>query len=308
VAFLIIGRTLLADSGFTLDSIRHMNMVDGMTGEDDGEMESLNSSILKVARHRTSPPWTTFKLSALRPLAKQLGRRPDVYVCTDKVVGMKPKEVTQVFKLSASNQFERAHLCYQSVATARKYDLYVKVRPDFHFLGDFPDVRGIDRDYVYTRFRTASGIAGLTSAHFSGDNMCSKSCGGSPADACGYMNDDMLMVVPSKLAGRVFMSDAEGQARLEAYGFGDPPGWVMLACCGPERQLTRKLISAGILTRPLAVVGYPVYTHWPHDQWALPCARMVVQKTCGIELPIESVHNRVRSSPVFNVPVRMNAT
>jgi len=300
VAILIVGRTLdptTFGSSSSMAATKDWNMIDRMTGEE----ESPTSPVLASARKPQHSPWRSFSLSVLAPLAAQLGRSPAVFACTDQVVGSKPKEVTQVFAIRAPNQFDRAHVCYESVAATRRYDLYVKVRPDLYYLGNFPDVRGMRRDYLYTRFRSAQGIAGLTSEIFAWDR-CAPRCSGSPQNSTGYVNDDMIMVVPSSLAKRVFMSEAEGSARLKAYGSKDPQGWPTTPSFA-EGLLTRKLISAGILTQPLRVLGYPLSSRYSHEHDALACATSVVHKKCGVSLPMETVHMLLRRSPLFNVKV-----
>jgi len=304
---LVVGRTLALPDG-KLEATDGGTVFAAMAGEGDGaevvlaekpqERREHHHHHVKVDRHcaeniayGVEHAWPLFKEHVLESIRSSLGSYPDVVVCADSIVGTLPPEVTRVVNVSTTDQFERARLCYEAVVALRPYDLYIKTRPDFVFLGDLPDVAAMRPDCIHTRFRHAIGIAGLTSSHFSWD-QCNHKCNGMPKTAVGYINDDMIWVVPSAVAAKVFAADsADGhwQDHLRM-----PPRWLV-APDTLELAFTKRLIGAGVVTEPLAVAGYPLNCRFNHKQSASPCAKLPVAKDdCGEQRPMREVQELLR--------------
>jgi len=228
----------------------------------------------------------------IEPLNASLGGAVDVYVCTDQVRGALPKGIAAVRAINASSQDERARLCYEwveSLPGAPRYDFFVKSRPDFFFAHDFPDIRRVNQHRLHSRFRFANGIANLTSRHFSWD-CCSEFCNGQPQNATGYMVDDMVYVVPRRIAPRAFAPAPALTRREQASRFKAPPTWIKRHFDHQEDAFTARLLVAGVLCEPLAVVGYPTRSNYRHELNDR-CEDEEVGKTqCGEQRPIEEVN------------------
>jgi len=185
-------------------------------------------------------------------------------VCVDVAWRERNDDITKIFVFDAEDQFQRIHKCYEHVVQKGRveYDWFLRVRPDFIYIHDFPDPGLFDPHYVYSRFRLAQGIAGLTSDHCS-YSFCDGSCNGQPSYRAGYRNDDQLWAAPRELADRVFNVD---NLQSEKYYDSYPYGWIVpsmntnLNC--PEDLLTKRWLRQKILSMPLAVAGYPLHSYF----------------------------------------------
>jgi len=231
----------------------------------------------------------------------------DIYVCVDQLVGPTPPEVTKVFVISASDQEARGARCLSRLKSDQyspnntTYDWLIKVRPDFVFHNNFPSMESFKPGYVYTRFRFVQGIGGLTSDHVSWD-YCVRSCTGKPSSAIGYVNDDMIRVVPGDLIDFTFRHEWG----LEKYASPDKTikkkfpliNWVDIPDFWNEGKLTRFWAQHKIFTLPLACMGYP--RHDPHGYGhaseAKKCLRTPVKKACGGNGNIELAHRAINLS------------
>lgn len=264
------------------------NMIERMTGEyEDGYAEGLE-------RVSDSNGWENIVQNLLEPAKRT--HSVDLYVCTNRAEGEVPPEVSQVIVIESSrDQEDHGALCVSQIrSSGRTYEWFIKTRPDFVFYQEFPPITSFSQGYVYTRFRSIQGIGGLTSDHFSWD-YCEFACNGIPATSIGYVNDDMVRVVPGALMDFAFRHENASWERVPHTNFTDKnwitmpgPGWV-------EDQLTRFWLDRKIFTMPLACPGYPSQSKRSHRRRSEPCsgkdgAPRVRKEYCGAMASIKTAH------------------
>jgi hypothetical protein len=162
--------------------------------------------------------------------------------------------------------------------------------------------------YVHTRFRFHEGVNGLTSDHSAWDPCDQRECPSSPPDKFGYMNDDMVRVIPGALIDFAFLDerskshecpDCSCACASDSTPAGEPllripKSWPERHMNWPEGLLTRFWLERGILTKPLACSGYPKHDRYDHYGRAAPCAlKPIVLVNCTSYVAIESTHKAV---------------
>lgn len=294
VAIMVVGRSLNHRESAQENAT---NLIDSMTGaEEDTDYE-------RRQRLSGSNGWENTVKYLIRPIKQT--HLVDVYVCVDKVEGLAPPEVKEVFVIEAPHQEARGARCVSRLKSALRspsnttYDWLIKVRPDFVFHNNFPKMASFTPGYVHTRFRFVQGIGGLTSDHVSWD-YCVRSCTGKPSNAIGYVNDDMIRVVPGDLIDFAFRHEWG----LEQYASPDKTikkkfpllNWVDIPDHWNEGKLTRFWAQHKIFTLPLACIGYPRHSFYGHSSEIAHCLRSPVKKTCGGNLKIEVAHRAINLS------------
>jgi len=296
VAVMFVGRTVNHREAARESTT---NLIDSMTGaEEDADSEGWQ-------RLSASGAWDSTVKYLIRPIKRT--HEVDIYVCVDTAGGLAPPEVKKVFVISATDQEARGARCvsrlksplYNPINTT--YDWLIKVRPDFIFFNTFPIMTSFKPGYVYTRFRSVQGIGGLTSAHVSWD-YCVHSCTGMPSSAVGYVNDDMIRVVPGDLIDFTF----HHEWGLEQYASPDKTtkknfpllNWVDIPGHWNEGKLTRFWAQHKIFTLPLACMGYPRYDPhgYGHSSEIARCIHSPVKKACGGNVNIELAHRAINQS------------
>jgi len=264
------------------------NLIEKMAGPDEDAYtegwERLSDSNVweNILRHLIQPAKRTHSV--------------DVYVCTDRAEGTVPPEVLQVLEVVVANdQEERGAMCVsQLISTGRTYEWFIKTRPDFVFYQDFPPMTSFSYGYVYTRFRSVQGIGGLSSDHFSW-NYCDPRCNGLPETAIGYVNDDMVRVVPGALMDFAFRHADASWEPVPPTNF-TSKNWIAMPGTGwIEDKLTRFWIDRKIFTMPLACPGFPrdsKRSHWKHSKKCsgLDEHERVLKVYCGAGASIETAH------------------
>jgi hypothetical protein len=262
------------------------NIVDFMTGE---EYNDAGTQDFETRYDVSDSIWDNI-VKMLIDRVKET-HEVDVVVCIDRAVGQVPAEVSHVFELNARTQEERGHKCLTELKHQnRRYEWLIKTRPDFMFYKPFPVMSSFHPGYVYTRFRFAGGISGLTSDHFSYD-YCTPECNANPPGHHGYMNDDMVRVVPASLMDFAFYTDDDIDDEASKT-HETPDTWITFPFRTHEAGLATFWLDRGILTMPLACPGYPRHGegHHHHHQLSLTCATKPVKKKCVPDIPIERVH------------------
>jgi len=285
VAVLLSGRLLNFDTLQANFMVRkHSSIFEFLTGAE------VHDTVDLVPETESLSIWQHIKDNLIKPLSQSLA--VDTYICTDAILGQVPAHV-QVYKIEAKRQWERVKACAFRALKEKQYDWIVKVRPDFFFYRPFPDVSTFHPDYVYSRFRVASGISGLTSEHFSYD-QCTSECNG--GIGTGYVNDDMILVVPKALMSQIFLDTAvvTNRSKLRI-----PPTWISTGMGWREGGWTKDLIKYGALSMPLACPGYPRHDRHKHKEQSIVCSKQPIEKAvCGEKVPIEDVHQSLMLPPV----------
>jgi len=294
VALMLVGRT------FRHRSIKHGKIADrdltinDLTGEEEeGEYDT---ELRETFKEDVWSNQIKMLIAPLNATVAEIGGTPmkkhqsvDVYLCIDAQLSSTPPEVSQVFVVHAKSQDQRGAACLSKVrSNGRSYSWFIAVRPDFVFYKPFPDMASFNPGYVYTRLRKAQGIGGLTSDHFS-FNVCTPSCNGDPLGAIGYVNDDMIRVVPWALIDFAFNVDGVPSSNRSLQF---PTTWVTLYDnVMQEGRLTKFWVDHGVLTMPLACPGYPHHDRFNHRHLSKPCSRTpVIKLACGANATFESVH------------------
>jgi len=294
VVILFVGRSLTDRLDKTYGS---SNIFDLMTGEEAGgeeEGDNLGSQLFDSSsgsRSSASSRWWNVVEMLIEPVKKT--HTVDVFICIDRANGQVPAAVSQVFEIPAYSQEQRGAKCASKVLEKdRRYDWLIKARSDFVFYKQFPAMTSFQAGYVYTRFRAVGGVTGLTSDHIS-FCPCSQNCAGGPLGHIGYVNDDMVRVVPGALMDFAFLGPTsqssatwDGKPLLHM-----PKNWIDLI--GKEGELTRFWIERGILTKPLACPGYPTHDRYDHKGKSSKCAYKPVELLhCPPNVTIESAHEQ----------------
>jgi hypothetical protein len=284
VAILFVGRSL---SNRRLATHGSSSIFDLMTGEEEGtdaDRQMFNSSSDPTASDPdVVPGWENTVEMLIEPVKRT--HAVDVFVCVDQANGEVPAEVSQVIQVPGHNQEERGANCLSNITgNGRQYDWLIKIRSDYVFYKPFPAMTSFEPGYVYTRFRSAAGITGLTSDHMS-YLPCSKRCSGGPSGSIGYVNDDMVRVVPGALMHHAFVDSASDvqdvSMRKNVSSDGTPllripQNWVNLegrpGLLTLEGKLTWFWLERGILTKPLACPGYPRHDRYGFHGKSLKCA------------------------------------
>lgn len=238
--------------------------------------------------------WENTKDKLLKPLSR-FGQ-VDTYVCVSEAAGLSavpeaPPEITQVFQFDFPliEQYKRAEACVNKIkATGRKYDWWIKKRPDFFSFQEWPDVTKFDPDYIYTRYRLMAGLKGLTS-HVMSMNYCESKCNG--GGGTGYVNDDMLMVASDKLIDHVFLP-----YRVARFL---PPITPSSMWVAPliEGFYTQQVFGNRVLTRPLSLSGCPLHSETPHCKESYKCKDKGVPLDCGAgAITVDELHNSMRET------------
>jgi len=287
VAIMIVGRRLSPDEAdkldsSTMDSNSPMNeILSGLTGEDQ-LFPMANKQFIGVAKENQQDDiWGNMQTSLHSPLSKTY--EVDTILCVDSydIGGSAPLNV-QAHAFPAESQLERWHECLKRIVSD-KYEWIIKVRPDYFYYKPIPDLSTFNNNYIYTRFRTAGGIQHLTSDHFS-YTYCDPGCN---AGGIGYMNDDMLFVMPASVVS-ILNGTSLPKQHLQV-----PPSWVPLVWA--EGVWSKLLLDAGILTMPLAAPGFPRHDKFGHHGASAPCADVPVAKNCGDDaMEISDVHETLR--------------
>lgn len=285
-------------------------MIEKMTGtNEDGDIEESEKGREILSDFNG---WENIVQNLIEPIKRT--QPAEVYVCTDRAEGQVPSEVSRVVELpEASNQEERGAMCMSQLWGAmckvqergamcgRRYKWLIKLRPDFVFLREFPPLTSLSQDYVHTRFRTVQGISGLTSDHVSWD-YCDPDCKARPVDAIGYVNDDMVRVVPGAMMHLAFLHNDPSWESVTPTNFNAKiaENWIDThegrspAAHWPEENLTRFWADRKILTMPLACPGYPRDSRYPHRNFWQKCAAEPVQKLdCHAMASIQTAHDAI---------------
>lgn len=224
--------------------------------------------------------WGNMEANLIAPLEKDYN--VDLIVCVDKFEGEPPRGV-QVYAFGAKNQQSRFNGCLQRTNAKSNYKWIVKSRPDFFHYRPIPQLSTLDDKYIYTRFRLAEGIQQLTSDHFS-YNYCDECWHqenkhekkNTHATKKGYVNDDMLMVMPASVVSLLTGTTNSQQALHVPASWINIPGWA-------EGKLTKELFNRGVMTMPLAAPGYPRHDRFSHQASSKPCSVKPVAKHCGAD-------------------------
>jgi len=270
----------LQDRGAGAGTTDATNMFDFMTGEDNTD----DGDTLQFEREPgvVNRTWDNILNMLIKPVKKT--HWVDVILCIDKKVNDVPPEVTHVFAISAPSQEERGLQCLAKIRNNhRTYEWLIKTRPDFMFYRPFPSMTSFLPGYVYTRFRAVAGISNLTSDHFSWD-YCTSRCNAGPPGRYGYMNDDMVRVVPAALMQFAFRSLGD-TTKVKT-----PQTWIAYKNFPHEVGLSLFWLERGIRTMPLACPGYPRHARYHHHELSYPCSTVPVKKNCQPNLPIQDVH------------------
>jgi len=285
---LFVGRSLASRLDATHDSSTIFDLMTGEEEDDSFGRQLSDSSSSSRASYSSGSDSLVEML--IEPVQKT--HTVDVFICIDRAIGHVPAVVTQVFEISASSQEQRGAKCVSKLKEGndRQYDWLIKARSDFVFFKQFPVMTSFEAGYVYTRFRAIAGVTGLTSDHISWC-PCSQSCAGGPVGHVGYVNDDMVRVVPGDLMDFAFLGPTshssvtwDGKPLLHM-----PKNWVDMI--GKEGELTRFWIERGILTKPLACPGYPKHDRYGQHDKSSKCAVTPVERvSCPPNVTIESAH------------------
>jgi hypothetical protein len=290
VAILFVGRSLHARLSAKHSSANIFDLMTGEEGAYAGRQMFKSSSDPSASDSNVTPGWENAVEMLIEPVKKT--HTVDVFICIDHAMGQVPAEVSQVFEVPAMNQEERGVKCVSKLKdNGRTYDWLIKARSDFVFYKQFPVMTSFQPGYVYTRFRAIAGITGLTSDHIS-YLPCSQKCADAPPGHIGYLNDDMVRVVPGDLTDFAFVDSTShsnttsGGERLSQI----PQNWIDID--SPiEGRITRFWLQRGILTKPLACPGYPRHDHYSHHARSLKCALEPVDLVnCPPNMPLEDVH------------------
>jgi hypothetical protein len=264
------------------------NMIEKMTGEyEDGSDE-------EWTRWSDSNGWENIVQNLIEPAKRT--HSVDVYVCTNRAEGDVPTEVSQVIAIENSrDQEDHGAMCVSQIrSSGRTYEWFIKTRPDFVFYQEFPPITSFIQGYVYTRFRSIQGVGGLTSDNFAW-NYCEPGCNGIPETSIGYVNDDMVRVVPGALMDFAFRHENASWESVPHTNFTGKnwitmpgPGWV-------EDKLTRFWLDRKIFTMPLDCPGYPSSSKRSHHKYSEHCsgkdgAPRVRKEYCGMMASIKTAH------------------
>jgi len=285
---MITGKVLEEWSHMRLRASSNMTLLDAMGSDGSGrDGDSLHEAQADLSF--PSQRWSSLMTYLVNPIRQHA--RADIFVCADHIpAGRRPEEIKYVFAFDATNQHTRVRGCWQRVGEG--YDFYVKVRPDFVFLGSNLDWTSLRSDRLYSRFRYVGGLTGVTSEHMSWE-ICTSEC--HCKDHTGFANDDMIWVAHGSLMDRV-TAFRNGDAMSK------PMTWL---CRGngrkglwTEEQWSLSLLAQGVLTSPLAVTGYPTSTQHNHSRANIchdrsqPSTFRVYEKKCGISMSIEKFYER----------------
>mmetsp|Transcript_45860 Transcript_45860/g.121643 ORF Transcript_45860/g.121643 Transcript_45860/m.121643 type:complete len:320 (-) Transcript_45860:46-1005(-) len=291
VAIMIVGTLRIPKQGMRGREQSNMNLIEKMTGTDE------DTDAEEWERLSDSNGWDNTVQNLIEPAKRT--HSVHVYVCTDRAEGQVPPQVSQVIEIAlARDQEDRGAQCVSHISSAgHSYSWLVKIRPDFVFYQEFPPMTSFTQGYVYTRFRSVQGIGGLFSDHFSW-NYCTPSCNGLPGNAIGYVNDDMVRVVPGGLMDLAFRHQ-DASVRFTATTNFTGKNWIDMP--GPgwiEDSLTRFWIDRKIFTMPLACPGYPRDSKRSHYRYSKHCSgrngtTRVPKVYCGAMAPIQTAHRAI---------------
>jgi len=275
----------------------HGNIIDYMGGGDDDSYDQNEKRTPQGPR-----PWDTFKEHVVRPLKRDFQERVDIFVCTNKIVGDAPGEITAAFTINSTGstpqshgiskeQFDRAQACFSKVAGfGRKYSYFMKVRPDFVFLTDIEDYSELRRDCMHSRFQRAWNIDGFRRCQSQLINRHCTSCNGQYSKArafgpaqFGWIVDDMVFVAPFEIAKSVFMTGEEIQ-QLSNVRISKRSRWIGKndLNMSTEGIYTNALVLNKVPMCPLCINGWPRGSNrdWsehhavcPNADAAYPCGR-----------------------------------
>jgi len=273
------------------------NIVDHMTEEEDYQGEE---SI--ISRQQEGPrPWDTFIEHVVRPLKRDFHDRVDIFVCTNKIEGDVPEEITAAFTINITNrtaqsmqQFDRAKACFSNVrGFGRKYTYFMKVRPDFVFLTDVDDYSELRRDCMHTRFKNAWNIDGMKRCHSQLLYRHCVSCNGMGSRALmygearfGWIVDDMVFVAPFELAESVFMAGEEIQ-HLATHDIPHRVRWITKGDlhATTEGKLTNALVLKKVPVCPLCITGWPKTSRRDWKEHKEVCPNVGSAYPCGLQKP-----------------------
>eukprot|EP00931_Biecheleriopsis_adriatica_P046819 TRINITY_DN26936_c0_g1_i2.p1 TRINITY_DN26936_c0_g1~~TRINITY_DN26936_c0_g1_i2.p1 ORF type:complete len:352 (+),score=48.73 TRINITY_DN26936_c0_g1_i2:101-1156(+) len=271
VAVLVVGRVL--DATDVRSDPGPGRLLNFMTGDEFSpglpayDRASTKEEFYTKQRYSKGTPWESLLQHVVRPLQEDAAS-VDVFICRDKTEpGDLPasaesllprRNVTEVFTFPQQDVVDLLHQCYQRVMTSG-YSYYLKVRPDNVYSKDFPALSNFLGDFIFTRVRSANGIQDLTSEHVSWD-YCEATCQG--GQGTGYMNDNGVIMVPSSLASKVFLSKQELDRRSGSCQL--PRDWIQMKNW-PESRFTRAILCQGVKTKKLALQAIQVnayYSYW----------------------------------------------
>jgi hypothetical protein len=287
-AILFVGRSLHDRFAATQ---RSANIFDLMTGEEEGE-EGFGARSGPSASE--SSGWGNMVEMLIEPVKKT--HTVDVFICIDHAIGKVPADVSQVFEVTGDSQERRGVNCVSKLKSelevdSRRYDWLINLRADFIFFKKFPAMTSFQPGYVHTRFRGIEGVSGLTSDHISYTPCLQRKCPSlsGPPGHIGYVNDDMVRVVPGALIDFAFKDVRSNATPAGERLLHMPKNWTQMI--GIEGELTRFWLERGILTKPLACAGYPNHDRYHHHDKAAPCALHPTKMiNCTSDVTIESAH------------------